>query len=88
MWAALGLAGCPEVALGMADPGTHACFTLRTASPHQGDRRALQLPAGVVLLHPDHSGEYSHQQWLEVSGGLALRGCGGGEKELSQRGGR
>lgn len=77
MWTALGLAGCPAVALG-TDSGTHACFALRAASPHQGDRRALQLPAGVVLLHPDHSGEHSHQQWLEVSGGLALWGVGGG----------
>ncbi|VCW50328.1 unnamed protein product, partial [Gulo gulo] len=32
----------------------------------QGDRRHLQLPAGLVLLHADHPREHSHQQRLPV----------------------
>lgn len=34
--------------------------------PRQGDRRRLQLPAGLVLLHPDNPREHPHQQRLPV----------------------
>lgn len=38
-------------------------------SPPQGDRRRLQLPAGLVLLHADHPREHPHQQRLPVGEG-------------------
>ena len=46
--------------------GSAAALTPRFVS-HQGDRRCLQLPSGVVLLHPHHPGEHLDQQRIQVS---------------------
>lgn len=51
---------------------SHTCSPRPGAvSSPQGDGRSVQLPAGLVLLHPHHPGEHSHQQRLQVTGGLA-----------------
>lgn len=69
--------GCP-VGGGGWPPGPSPGASIRPLHPSpQGDRCCLQLPAGLVLLHPDHPRKHSHQQWLQVGeGGAQPRGWG------------